>query len=393
MHRAPPSDGPPGPVARLVAEAVARPVGVGRGRVRLRVSRRKARVRHRRYCTDVAVPRERLRISPRSAVLAVAMLGATLAGLAVAAASRRVIGWILVAATFAGLLHPVVSWLQRRMRRGLAVLLVMVVLVGTAGVVIYALVDDVRAETRRLQEVAPERAEEIERSDRFGSLARDLRLSERTRRFLDDLPERLRGGTAADAIRAAATRGVAFLATAVLTIFFLQHGPRIAAAAVRQLSDPHRRERLRTLAPVVYARAFGYAASSLTMAVAAGLFAFVAARAAGVPGPAALGIWVGLWDLVPVGGALVGAIPIVGLAAVSSATDATWLGALFVAYQLAENFLVERRVEAQTVHVGPFLTLAAGLVGLELAGVPGALLSVLAATIAIAAVDEVAPAS
>ncbi|MEA2717536.1 MAG: hypothetical protein QOI99_1853, partial [Actinomycetota bacterium] len=296
------------------------------------------------------------------------MLGATLGGLAVIAASRRVIGWILVAATFAGLLHPIVSWLQRRMRRGLAVLLVMVVLVGTAGVVIYALIDDVRAQTQRLQEVAPQRAEELERSDRFGAMARDFRLADRTRRFLDTLPERLRGGSAADAIRAAATRGVAFLATGVLTIFFLQHGPRIAAAAVRQFSDPRRRQRLRELGPVVYARAFGYATSSLTMAVAAGLFAFAAARAADVPGPAALGIWVGLWDLVPVGGALVGAMPIVGLAAVTSGADAAWLAVVFVAYQLAENFLVNRRVESQTVRVGPFLTLAAGLVGLELAG-------------------------
>ena len=65
---------------------------------------------------------------------------------------------------------------------------------------------------------------------------------------------------------------------------------------------------------------------------------------------------------------------------------------VFIAYQVAENLLVERRVEAQTVHIGPFLTLAAGLVGLELAGVPGALLSVLAVTIAIAAADEVAAA-
>lgn len=320
------------------------------------------------------------------------MLGATLAGLAVAAASRRVIGWILVAATLAGLLHPIVSWLQRRIRRGLAVLLVMVTLVGTAGVVIYALIDDVRAQTVRLQEVAPQRAEEIERSERYGEVARDLHLAERTRRFLDDLPRRLQGGSTADAIRAAATRGVAFLATGVLTIFFLQHGPRIAAAAIRQVSDPRRRERLRAVVPVVYARAFGYAASSLTMALAAGLFAFAAARAADVPGPAALGIWVGLWDLVPLGGTLVGAIPIVALAAVTSSGDASWLAAAFIAYQMAENLLVERPVEAQTVHVGPFVTLAAGLVGLELAGVPGALLAVLAATIAIAAADEVAPA-
>jgi predicted PurR-regulated permease PerM len=325
-------------------------------------------------------------------VLAVAMLGATLAGLAVVAASRRVIGWILVAATFAGLLHPIVSWLQRRMRRGLAVLLVMVVLVGTAGVVIYGLIDDVRAQTERLQQAAPQRAEDLERSPRFGEIARDLHLAERTRRFLDDLPERLRGGSTADAIRAAATRGVAFLATGVLTIFFLQHGPRIAAGAVRQFSDPARRDRLRQLGPVVYARAFGYAAANLTMAVAAGLFAFAMARVADVPGPAALGIWVGLWDLVPVGGAIVGAMPIVALAAVSSAGDAAWLTVVFIGYQVAENMLVKRRVEAQTVNVGPFLTLAAGLVGLELAGVPGALLSVLAVTIAITTADETAAA-
>jgi predicted PurR-regulated permease PerM len=339
----------------------------------------------------VAARRERLLISPRSAVLAVAMLGATLGGLAVLAASRRVIGWILVAATFAGLLHPIVSWLQRRMRRGLAVLIVMVVLVGTAGVAIYGLIDDVTAQTRRLQEVAPQRAADLEKSDRFGELARDLHLADRTRRFLDALPERLRGGSTADALRAAATRGVAFLATGVLTIFFLQHGPRIAAGAVRQLSDPRKRQRVKDLAPVIYARAFGYAASTLGMALAAGLFAFAMGRAADVPGPVALGIWVGLWDLVPVGGALVGAIPIVALAAVNSGADAAWLAVGFIGYQLAENFLVERRVEAQTVHVGPFLTLAAGLVGLELAGVPGALLSVLGVTVAIAVADELAP--
>jgi len=340
----------------------------------------------------VAAPRERLSISPRSAVLAVGMLGATLAGLAVLAASRRVIGWILVAATFAGLLHPIVSFLQRRMRRGLAVLVVMVALVGAAGVVVYGLVDDVQSQTRRLQEVAPERAAELERSPRFGEIARDLHVADRTRRFLDELPERLRGGSTADALRAAATRGVAFLATGVLTIFFLQHGPRIAAAAVRQFSDPRRRDRLQALGPVVYARAFGYAAATLTMALAAGLFAFAMARAADVPGAAALGIWVGLWDLVPLGGALVASLPIVGLAAVSSGTDAAWLAAAFVIYQLAENFLVEQRVERQTVHVGPFLTLAGGLVGLELAGLPGALLSVLAVTIAVATADELAPA-
>ena len=317
------------------------------------------------------------------------MFGATLAVLGVLAASRRVIGWIIVAATLAALLHPLVSLLARKMRRGLAVAIVMLGLVGATAVVGYGIVDDIRAQTRRLQEVAPARAAELERSDRFGELARDLRVAERSKQFIEELPERLRGGTPAEALRAAATRGVAFLATGVLTIFLLLHGPRIIQGAINQASDPRRRARLNQLYPVVYARAFGYAGSTLCTALAAGLFAFLAARVADVPAPAPLGVWVGLWDLVPVGGALVGALPIVALAAVRSTSDAVALAAVFVAYQVMENLVVQRRIEADTVKVGPFITLVAGLVGLELSGVAGALLAVLAATIAVTIADEV----
>ncbi|MDQ4096460.1 MAG: AI-2E family transporter [Actinomycetota bacterium] len=333
---------------------------------------------------------ERLRFTPRSVALAVAMLGATLAFLSVVAAAQRVIGWILVAAVIAGLLHPIVTSLERHMPRGVAALLAMVVLVGSAGAVVYGLVDDVRRETRRLQQAAPERARLLERSPRFGTLARDLRLVERTRQFVEDVPGRLRGGTPAEAIRAAATRGVAFLATGVLTVFFLLHGPRIARGALNQVHDADRRRRLGTVGLAVYQRAFGYAGANLAMAVAAGLFAYALAQWADVPGAAPLGIWVGLWDLVPVAGAFVGAAPIVGLAAAAAGEKAVLLAVAFIGYQLVEDLVVQRKVEAATIRVGPFLTLLAGLVGLEFSGVAGALLLVLAATMVVAAADELA---
>ncbi|HEV3402470.1 MAG TPA: AI-2E family transporter [Acidimicrobiales bacterium] len=334
--------------------------------------------------------RARLRLTPRSVVMAVGALGLTLALLRVIDASMRVIGWILVAGVLAGLLHPIVTRLQRHMRRGLAVGLVMVSIVGGAAAVVYSLVDDVRTQTRRLEEAAPERARQLERSERFGELARDLDLEERTRRFVDEVPERLRGGTPAEAIRAAATRGVAYLATGVLTVFFLLHGPRIARSALDQVPDPARRARLRTVVRKVYGRAFGYASASLTMALAAGLFAYALARTADVPGPAPLAIWVGLWDLVPLAGVVVGAGPIVGLAAVESGDRALVLALAFAAYQVVENVVVQRRVERATIRLGPFVTLAAGLVGLELSGVAGALLLVLAAAVTMVAADEVA---
>jgi predicted PurR-regulated permease PerM len=322
--------------------------------------------------------------------MAVAMFGATLALLAVVAASQRVIGWILVAGTAAALLHPLVSLLARRMPRALATAVVMLALVGGLGAVGYGLVDDVVRQTRRLQQVGPERAREIEASPRFGEVARDIKLAERTDRFLHDLPARLRGGTPAEAIRAAATRSVAFLATGVLTIFFLQHGPRLARAARNQIRDRARRDRVEALAVAVYRRAFGYAGASLAMSLAAGLTAFLVARLADVPGPAAFGVWVGLWDLVPLAGTLVGALPIVGLAATSSSNRALAVIIVFIGYQVLENLLIERSVERATVRVGPFITLAAGLVGLELSGIAGALLAVLGATVAVTTANEVA---
>ena len=333
-------------------------------------------------------PRERLRLTPRSVVVAVAMFGATLALLGVAAASRRVIGWIIVAAVAAGLLHPLVSYIGQWMRRGLAVLLVMLVVLGAAGAVVYGLVDNVSQETRRLQEAAPERAERLEQSKRWGNLAREFKVAERTRRLVDAIPERLRGGTPAEALRAAGSRGVAFLATTVLTIFFLLHGPRIAHSALAQVGDVDRRQRLRDVGAHVYRRGFGYAAGTLAMAVAAGLFGYDLARLADVPGAAPLGIWIGLWDLVPTVGAVVGALPVLALAAVVSGTKAAWLLAAFFGYQVVENRFVQRPIEEATLRLGPFLTLVGGLVGLELSGIAGALLMVLAIALVVVAAEE-----
>lgn len=335
---------------------------------------------------------ERLRLTTRSALITVAMFGAALAVIRLVMASQRVIGWICAAAAIAGLLYPLVAWLSRRMPRGIAVAVVAVATVGSVAVVTYGAIDGLVRETRVLQQAAPRRAAEIERSRRFGDLARDVDLSERVKRFVDEAPERLRGGTPAEALRSAATRGVAFLATGVLTLFFLLHGPRLAAAATRQVHDPRRRDMLERAGLCAYRRGFGYVRGTIAMSVAAGLFSYVVARVADVPGPAPLAVWAALWDAVPVLGAFVGTLPIVVLAAAVAPAKGIVLAGLFLGYQLLEAVVVQRRVERRTLRVGPFLTVTAGFAGLELYGLGGALLVLLVVVLAVAVADELAPA-
>jgi predicted PurR-regulated permease PerM len=334
-----------------------------------------------------------VRISLRSAFLLVSALAASVVLLRVLDSSQRVIGWMLMASALAALLHPFVVRLDRHMPRGVAVLIVVVGALGSIGLVGYALYDDVTRQIDRLQEIAPARAREIERSDRFGEAAREFNLAERTRDVIDAIPERLRGGSGAEAARSAATRGLAFLATAVLTIFLLLQGRRLKDAAIRQIPDPEQRERVTHAVRRVYARSFGYARGALALALATGLFAYVLARAAGVPGAVALAAWVVLWDLVPIFGFPIGVAPIVVLAAFGSPITAIVLAVAFLAYEILEVAVLQRRLERRTMRLGPFLTVVAAFGGLELYGIAGALLMVLAVAGLIALADELAPAS
>jgi predicted PurR-regulated permease PerM len=339
----------------------------------------------------MTAPRARLRLSGRSIVLAVVLLGATLALLRVLAASGRVIGWVLAAATLAGLLYPLVQLLARRMPRWAALLLVMLLVVGASAMVAAAVVRNVSDQLHELQQVAPSAARRLERSDRYGDAAREFHLTRRVRTFVDELPKRLQGGDVQQALRSAATRGVAFLATGVLTIFFLIHGHRLVEAAVKQLPVAAR-PRWRRFGAAVYERTWHYVAGSLVMAIMAGLLAYGCAVLADVPAPAALALWMGVFDVVPLLGVAVGALPVVLLAlAFGSLAKAMVVLVVLVGWQLVEAFYLQRRVEAMSVHIGPFVTVAVGMVGLELYGIGGALVGLVLAVLGATAVDELVP--
>ena len=330
----------------------------------------------------------RLRVSSRSVVIAVGVISATLLALRILASAERVLAWVLIASSTAALVAPAVEWVSRKIPRGLAVAAVAIAGLAVVGGVTYGLVDDVVRQTGNLQERAPELAEEIERDSRFAGAATEADLSARTERFVRSVPERLRGGTPAEAIRSAATRGLSFLAVFVLTIFFLLHGRDLAEAAARQVHDDDRRAMAERVGEAVYHRAFGYARGTIVTAALAGTVAYVLARIAGVPGPAPLALWVALWDAVPLLGAVIGALPIVVLAGIDDPTRGVVLLVLFVAYQAFEYVVLQRRIEARTVKLGPFLTAAGGFAGLELYGLTGALLMILALAIGAVVLDE-----
>lgn len=335
--------------------------------------------------------RERLRLSNRSVVAAVGMLGLTLVAIRMFSAATRVLGWILVAVILAALLHPLVAALDRRLPRGLAVVAVALGLVGLVGLVTYGLVDDLQTQLARLQRAAPAAAADLERSPSLGEFAAEFQLTDRVRQFTDELPERLRGGDATSALRSAATRFVAFLATGVLTLFLLAHGRRLLSSGARQVRDPARRTLIDRVVTGAYRRAWRYVAATAARALLAGLVGAAVCRVADVPAASVLGMWVALWSLVPLVGLLVGAAPILLLASAVSASTGLAVAAVFLLVQVLDAVLFQRRIEDRSLKVGPVLSLVAGMVGFELYGAGGALVSWVMAVAAVAVADELAP--
>jgi predicted PurR-regulated permease PerM len=330
----------------------------------------------------------RLALSGRSVaalVITVAVVGAFLG---ITRASARVLGWMAAAASIAALVEPLVLTLSKVMRRGFAVLISVLLVLGTIGGIAFFTIHDVVHEAHVLQRAAPLRAHDLEKSDRFGSAAKAFHLEARTRALVKDIPKRLRGGSSADALRSAGTRGVAYLATTVLTVFLILNGRRLILAGIAQVHDEEMQEELKKIVSEGGRRAVQYTTGTIAMAASAGLLVGSTAELVHVPGAVPLGLWAALWDVVPLIGAVVGALPVALLAAAASPTNGVLILVAFLIYEAFEVAVLQKHLEERTLHIGPFLTLVSASIGLELYGLGGALFALFATAVAIGLFEE-----
>ena len=168
--------------------------------------------------------------------------------------AHRPLSWGLAAVVAAVLLDPVVDRLAQNIRRVPAVLLTFLA-IGAIGVgTTYLVFDDVQQALDRLETAAPEAAAEVEaRTDRVGEIARDANLGERVDSFVEVLRGRVAGGD--DVLRTTAGTAPAYLVCAILTVFLMTYGPRIAKAAAAQDPDRARAARASLITGAAVARA------------------------------------------------------------------------------------------------------------------------------------------
>jgi predicted PurR-regulated permease PerM len=161
----------------------------------------------------------------------------------------------------------------------------------------------------------------------------------------------------------------------VLGIYLLASGPRVQAWVLSLVPKQHRREAQRIEAEA--RRLFGaYVRGQLLLGLIIGTVSGVAYAILGVPYAVFLGVLAGILELVPIIGPIVAGAVAALVALTQSLPLVVKVVIAAIAIQQLENNLLVPRIAGPAVGLHPLAALLAVLVGVEIAGVVGALFAV-----------------
>jgi predicted PurR-regulated permease PerM len=307
-------------------------------------------------------------------------LGAIVAYLLVKAviSAQDVLVLVLISIFIAVSLDPVVVWLERhRVRRGWAVLLVVLALIAVLVGFVATVVPLVTGETEALVKALPGYIQQLHDHHSFlGRLEDKYHIAKRVQSALSSakLGSLAVGGLlgAGKLVFTALTSTVIVL---TLSIYFLVGMPALKRFCY-SLVPRSRRERVSLLTEETLARVGRFMLGNVLTSAVAGLATFVWLEIVGVPYAAALGIFVGVMDMVPTIGSTIGGAVVTLIALTVSVPVALATLAFYVAFRLAEDYLIMPRAMKYTVDVHPIVTVVAVLIGGALLGVTGALIGI-----------------
>jgi predicted PurR-regulated permease PerM len=214
------------------------------------------------------------------------------------------------------------------------------------------------------------------RSASFRQISDRFHLTTQANKLLASLPGKLSSGAVGFTRRTFSTVA-STLTVAVLTVYFLADLPRLRRGAALLFPRAHR-ARFARITDVMVDKVGSYMIGNILVSLIAGVAAFAALTALGVPFAVPLAFLVAVTDLIPMVGATLGAVICVTVALLATRLWPTsvLVAVFFVAYQQLENYLIAPRIMRRPVQLSPAAVLLAGLIGGATLGLIGALMAI-----------------
>lgn len=287
----------------------------------------------------------------------------------------------LIAALIAYLLHPLVTFLQKtHLPRSLSILLVYIVFFGGTGWLFWYYSPVLYVETQRFIGQLPFYFDQI--YSMFSHLHYQL----------DHMPPAIHDGmtmtleqleyTVTDSLKKLLNKWRNILDFIILLfllpflVFYLLKDVQAMERLIKRLIPRKWQDEGDILGKAVDQALGDYIRGQFMVAGAVGLISLFGLHFFGVPNAVLLGIFIGITDIIPYFGPIIGAVPALMVAA--SVSMNKWIAVLImilVIQQLEGNFL-SPYVVGRNVHLHPLVIVFALLLGFEVAGFIGLLVSV-----------------
>ena len=290
--------------------------------------------------------------------------------------ARSVLVLIGLAFFIAAGLDPVVVWFTRHgLRRWAAVTIVVLALLALVGGFITAAIPPVAAQMSTLINELPHYVHDLQNhSSTLGKLNDKYHIEQRVTSLLNTKGTALVGGVIGAGQIVISTVSSMVL-VGVMTIYFLAGMPQTKLFIYRLV--PHsRRTRVILIGDEIFTKVGGYVLGNVITSFIAGAGTFVWMLAFGIPYPALLGLLVFLLDLIPIIGSTVGGAIVTLVALTVSLPVAVATLIFYVAYRLAEDYLLVPRIIGHAVKVPALGGMVAIVIGGVVMGIIGALIAI-----------------
>jgi predicted PurR-regulated permease PerM len=273
-------------------------------------------------------------------------------------------------------LDPVVSWLARRWMRRWAAVITILVAAGAVGAgFIASAIPPLSGQIAALSQHLPAYLHALQnRHSPLGRFNAKYHIHNDLTNLVHTKGTELIGGVLGAGELVLSAAGSMFVVT-VLTIYFLAGLPRIKLFAYR-LAPQSRRTRVILITDEIFVKVGGFVLGNFLTSIIAGVGTYIWMLIFGVPYPILLGLLVALLDLIPVIGSTIGGAIVTLLALTVSLPVAIATACFYVAYRLAEDYLLVPRIMGRTVQVPGVISVLAVLLGGALMGIIGALIAI-----------------
>jgi predicted PurR-regulated permease PerM len=285
---------------------------------------------------------------------------------------------IVVSLFLAAGLNPSVEWFVRRgLRRGLAVLAVIVLFLLAVALFLWAIVPVISDQVALITDKAPGWLDELQRNRQVQDLDDRFDIIDKIQDYVagGNFTSGLFGGVLGFGLKVLSALANGFLII-VMTLYFLS-SLETTKNALYSLAPASRRDRVSKLGNRVVESVGGYVAGAFVIALCAGISSLIFLFIVGLGEYAvALAFVVMLLDVIPLIGATIGAVIVCAIAFATDVQAGILCVIFYVVYQQVENYVLYPRVMSKSVDIPGAVTVIAALIGAALLGVTGALLAI-----------------